>query len=69
MFDGTSDEREDEKMFETVKVVNGYEITRMIGTRGFYHVSIWENGSWGEYHTFRSIKAAAQFCETLPPKH
>lgn len=57
------------KMFETVKVVNGYEITRLVGSRGFYHVNIWEDGAWGEYHTFRTIKAAAQFCETLPAKH
>jgi hypothetical protein len=57
------------KMFETVKVVNGYEITRLVGSRGFYHVNIWEDGAWGEYHTFRTIKAAAQFCETLPAQH
>ena len=57
------------KMFETVKVVNGYEITRLVGSSGFYHVNIWEDGAWGEYHTFRTIKAAAQFCETLPAQH
>ena len=65
----TSKAEEDAKMFETVKVVNGYEITRMIGSRGFYHVSIWEDGEgWSEYHTFRTIKAAVTFCETLPVK-
>ena len=52
-------------MYETVKVVNGYEIKRLIGSRGFYHVNIWEKDGWGEFHTFRTIKAAVQFCETL----
>lgn len=52
-------------MYETVKVVNGYEITRMIGSRGCYHVSIREGKGWKEYHTFRTIKAAAAFCESL----
>lgn len=56
-------------MFETVKVVNGYEITRMVGSRGFYRVNIWEDGAWGKYLTFRTIKAAAQFCEALPAQH
>ena len=55
-------------MIETVKTVNGYDITRYIGTRGFYYVNIWERGEWAEFHTFRSIKSAAEFCETLPPK-
>ena len=57
-------------MYEVVKVVNGYEIKRMVGTRGFYHVNLHgANGiGWGEFHTFRTIKAAADFCETLPSK-
>lgn len=58
-------------MYETIKTVNGYEIRRMKGTRGFYHVSIrGDNGiGFGEYHTFRTIKAAAAFCETLSARH
>lgn len=44
-------------MYETVKVVKGYSITRMIGTRGFYHVRITANKSL----TFRTIKAAVEF--------
>lgn len=52
-------------MYETVKVVNGYEITRMIGTKGHYHVSIREGKGWKEFHTFKTIKAAVAFCETL----
>jgi hypothetical protein len=51
--------------YETVKVVNGFEIYRMEGTRGFYYVNIRECKGWKEYHTFRTTKAAAQFCETL----
>ena len=43
-------------MYETVKVVNGYEIKRLIGSRGFYHVNVWEDGEgWGEFHTFHTI--------------
>lgn len=52
-------------MYETVKTVNGYEIKRMIGTRGFYHVCIREGKGFKEFHTFRTIKAAVKFCETL----
>ena len=48
-------------MYETVKVVNGRAITRMIGTLRFYHVKI---GEFSE-RTFHTIKAAAAFCETL----
>jgi hypothetical protein len=29
-------------MYETVKVVKGYEIKRMKGTRGAYHVNVRE---------------------------
>lgn len=52
-------------MYETVKVVNGYEIVKMKGTKGFYHVNVKEGKGWREFHTFRTIKAATAFCETL----
>lgn len=56
-------------MYETVKTVNGYAIVRMAGTRGAYHVNVREGNGWREFHTFRTIKAAAQFIETaLTPK-
>ena len=32
-------------MYETVKVVKGYEIKRMKGTRGAYHVNVRAKGS------------------------
>jgi hypothetical protein len=48
-------------MYEVVKVVNGYAITRMKGTKGFYHVAVRSD----KEYTFRTIKAAAAFCETL----
>ena len=48
-------------MYEVVKTVNGYDITRMKGTRGFYHVIIRP----GVEYTFKTIKSAAAFCETL----
>ena len=51
--------------YETVKVVNGYEIYRAVGTRGFYYVNIREGKGWKEFHEFHTIKAAAKFCETL----
>lgn len=52
-------------MYETVKTVNGYAITRMKGTHGFYYVNVREGKGFREFHTFRTIKAAAEFCETL----
>lgn len=51
-------------MYETVKVVNGYEIKRMKETRGQYHVNVREGKGFREFHTFRSIKAATEFIET-----
>lgn len=51
-------------MYETVKVVNGYEIKRMKGTRGAYHVNVREGKGFREFHTFRTIKAATEFIET-----
>ena len=52
-------------MYEVVKIVNGYAITRMKGTHGCYHVNMRESKGWREFHTFKTIKAAAAFCETL----
>jgi len=55
-------------MYETVKTVNGYAITRMKGTQRFYTVVIKEIGNWKQFQTFHTIKSAAAFCETLPIK-
>ena len=52
-------------MYETVKIVKGYEIKRMKGARGFYHVNVREGNGWKEFHTFRTIKAAVKFIETV----
>jgi ribosomal protein L10 len=52
------------KNYETVKTANGYKITRMIGTKNFYHVKLSDNKEM----TFKTIKAAAEFCKTLPYK-
>jgi len=54
-------------MYETVKTVNGYEIKRMKGTHGFYTVTFWksESGKSSNERSFRTIKAATAFCETL----
>ena len=50
-------------MYEDVKVVKGYEITRMKGTRCAYHVTVREGKGFREFHTFRTIKAAVEFIE------
>lgn len=51
-------------MYEVVKVVKGYEIVRMKGTRGFYHIVVREGRGFKEFHTFRTIKAAVEFINT-----
>lgn len=51
-------------MYETVKVIKGYAILRMKGTRGAYHVNIREGKGFKEFHTFRTIKAAVEFINT-----
>lgn len=53
-----------ETMYEVVKTVKGYEIKRMIGTHGHYHVLIREGKGFKEFHTFKTIKAAVEFIET-----
>lgn len=52
---------EGKKMYETVKVINGYAIKRMAGCSGFYHVEL----KGGKFFTFRTIKAAAEFIRGL----
>ena len=49
------------KMYETVKVVKGYSVVRMVGTKGAYHVNVREGKGFREFHTFRTIKAAVEF--------
>lgn len=51
--------------YETVRVINGYEIYRAVGTHGFYYVNIREGKGWKEWHCFKTIKAAVKFCETI----
>jgi len=50
-------------MYEVVKIVKGYEITRMKGSKGVYHVTIREGKSFREFYTFKTIKAATEFIE------
>lgn len=50
-------------MYEVVKIVKGHEIYRMKGTRCAYHVNVREGKGFREFHTFRTIKAAAEFIE------
>lgn len=48
-------------MYEVVKRVNDTPIWRMVGTRGHYIVRLDAH----RYVTFRTIKAAAAYCEKL----
>jgi len=52
-------------MYETVKIVNGYEIYRMQGATHYYYVNL---NTKGKYAVFHTIKKAAEFCESLPAK-
>lgn len=52
-------------MYEVVKMIKGYEIIRMKGTKGAYQVNIREGKCFKEFHTFKTIKAATEFIETL----
>lgn len=52
-------------MYEVVRTVKGIDIVRMKGSRGCYHVNIREGNGWREFHTFKTIKAAAQFIEMV----
>lgn len=49
---------------ETVKTVNGYNIIRVVGTRGYYYVYV----TFESYYSFRTIKEATAFCEKLKPR-
>ncbi len=50
-------------MYETVRTVKGYEVKRMKGTHGAYHVNVREGKGFREFHTFKTIKAAVEFIE------
>lgn len=52
-------------MYETVKTVKGYDITRMKGTKGAYHVNVREGKGFREFHTFKTIKASVEFIEKV----
>jgi len=51
-------------MYEVVKTVKGYDITRMKGSKSCYHVNIREGKGFREFHTFKTIKAAVEFINT-----
>ena len=52
-------------MYEIVKTVNGHDITKMKGSHGIYHVNVKSGKDFGSFHTFKTIKSAVAFCETL----
>ena len=47
-------------MYEIVKVVNGFAIWRMVGTRGYFTVRLDAH----RFLTFRTIKAAAAWADS-----
>lgn len=54
-------------MHETIKIVNGYAITRLKGSRGYYEVVTDRGNGWRKFNVFRTIKEATLFCESLKP--
>lgn len=51
-------------MYEVVKTIKGYDITRLKGSKGCYHVNVREGKGFREFHTFKTIKAAVEFINT-----
>ena len=52
-------------MDDTVKTIGKYNITRMKGVKGCYHVNVCEGEGFKKSRTFKTIKAATEFIETL----
>lgn len=52
-------------MYEVVKTVKGYEIIRMKGTKGIFHVIVRESRGFQEFHSFKTIKSAVEFIERV----
>lgn len=48
-------------MYETVKTVNGYDITRMKGSRKAYHVRLDRK----RFLTFRTIREAVKYIQGM----
>ena len=48
-------------MYETVKTVNGYDITRMKGSRKAYHVRLDSK----KFLTFRTIREAVEYIQGM----
>ena len=49
----------------TVKEINGYKVQKYAGTHGHFFVNIREGKGFREFHTFKTIKAAVEFIETV----
>lgn len=61
----TKENKEDKDMMEIVKIVNGYAIERMKGTKGFYEVTLLRKGKMRKYMVFKTIKAATEYIERI----
>ena len=55
--------------YETIKIINNIEILRAEGKKFPYIINIKgdirDDEPWKEFHTFKTIKAATQFCESI----
>lgn len=50
---------------EIKATVNNINITRTVGTKFPYYISIREGKGWKEFYTFKTLKAAKEFANTL----
>ncbi len=48
-------------MYETVKTIKGYNITRLVGSRRAYHIRMDSK----RFLTFRTIKEATEYIEGM----
>lgn len=52
-------------MYRVVRVAKGYEIKRLKGSSGQYHVLVRERKAFKEFHTFKTLKATVEFIEAV----
>ena len=50
---------------EVKAIINGIEITRTVGTKFPYYITLREGKGWKEFHTFKTCKEAKQFAVTI----
>lgn len=50
---------------ELIKTVNGIQITRTVGTKFPYFISLREGNGYKEFHSFKTRKEAIAFAESI----